>query len=239
MRVTHQWADSYLNKVVKMVGEAQQIKSQTQTLADRAADWLTAVSLVGGLGTLAVWLWLGKGAAFSIERMVTVMVTACPHALGVVIPLVAAISTSISARKGLLIRNRTVFEEARKITAMVFDKTGTLTEGAFGVTRVKVLVPGLNEAALLGMTTALEQQSQHPIAQGIVCEAHKRNLILPAIEDFKSLMGKGVSATVAGKAVVVASSGYLKEKNIYPLMPLATGPRRWYLCCWMGSWRAI
>ena len=216
VRVTHQGADSYLSKVVNMVAEAQNTKSQTQTLADRAAGWLTGISLAGGLGTLAVWLWQGKGAAFAIERMVTVMVTACPHALGVAIPLVVAISTAISARKGLLIRNRTAFEEARKITAMVFDKTGTLTEGRFGVTRVQVLAAGLDEAALLGMTAALEQQSQHPIAQGIVREAHKRGLALPAIQDFTSLTGKGVTATTAGKAVVVASPGYLKEKNIAP-----------------------
>ncbi len=220
--VTHQGADSYLSKVVKMVGEAQNTKSQTQALADRAAGWLTAVSLAGGLGTLAVWLWRGKGAAFAIERMVTVMVTACPHALGVAIPLVVAISTAISARKGLLIRNRTAFEEARKITAMVFDKTGTLTEGQFGVTRVKALAAGLDEAGLLGMTAALEQQSQHPIAQGIVREAHQRNIPLPAIQDFQSLTGRGVSATVAGKAVVVASPGYLKEKNM-ALPPEAVG----------------
>ena len=222
IRVTHQGADSYLNKVVRMVGEAQQTKSQTQTLADRAAGWLTAVSLVGGLGTLAVWLWLGKGAAFAIERMVTVMVTACPHALGVAIPLVVAISTSISARKGLLIRNRTAFEEARKITALVFDKTGTLTEGAFGVTRVQVLAAGLDEARLLGTVAALEQQSQHPIAQGIVREAHTRGLALPPMQDFKSLTGQGVSATVAGQAVVVASPGYLQAQHI-ALPPAAGG----------------
>jgi Cu2+-exporting ATPase len=216
VRVTHQGADSYLSKVVKMVGEAQNTKSQTQTLADRAAGWLTAISLVGGLGTLAAWLWLGKGTAFAIERMVTVMVTACPHALGMAIPLVVAISTSISARKGLLIRNRTAFEEARKITAMVFDKTGTLTEGTFGVTRVRVLAAGLDEATLLGTAAALEQQSQHPIGQGIVAEAKKRSLTLPTIQDSKSMAGKGVTATVNGKAVVVASPGYLKEKNIAP-----------------------
>ena len=221
VRVTHQGADSYLSKVVKMVGEAQNTKSQTQTLADRAAGWLTAVSLAGGLGTLAVWLWLGKGVAFAIERMVTVMVTACPHALGVAIPLVVAISTAISARKGLLIRNRNAFEEARKITAMVFDKTGTLTEGAFGVTRVQVLAAGLDEATLLGLTAALEQQSQHPIAQGIVREAHQRKLVLPAVQDFQSITGKGVSATVVGRPMVVASPGYLKEQHI-ALPPDAT-----------------
>ncbi|WP_460586211.1 heavy metal translocating P-type ATPase [Hymenobacter arcticus] len=222
IRVTHQGADSYLSKVVKMVSEAQQTKSQTQTLADRAAGWLTAVSLLGGLGTLAVWLWLGKGAAFAIERMVTVMVTACPHALGVAIPLVVAISTSISARKGLLVRNRTAFEEARNITALVFDKTGTLTEGNFGVTRVKALAAGLDEASLLGLAAALEQQSQHPIAQGIVREAHTRGLILPVVQDFNSLPGKGITATVAGQAVVVASPGYVEAQHI-ALPPDASG----------------
>ena len=222
IKVTHRGEDSYLNKVVKLVEEAQNAKSQTQTLADRAAGWLTIVSLSVGLITLVTWLWLGKDVAFAVERMVTVMVTACPHALGVAIPLVVAISTAISAQKGLLIRNRTAFEEARKITAMVFDKTGTLTEGEFGVTRVKVLSADMDETTLLGMTAALEQQSQHPIAQGIVREAQKRKLDLPSISNFQSITGKGVTATVNGKSVVVVSPGYLKEKEI-KLPPDATG----------------
>ena len=222
IKVTHRGEDSYLNKVVKMVAEAQNAKSQTQTLADRAAGWLTIISLTIGVLTLVVWLWLGKDVGFAVERMVTVMVTACPHALGVAIPLVVAISTAISAQKGLLIRNRTAFEEARKITAMVFDKTGTLTEGAFGVTRIRVLAPGLDEGDLLATVAALEQQSQHPIAAGIVREADKRKLTLPAIQNFQSITGKGVSATVDGKQVVVVSPGYLKEKGI-ALPPDATG----------------
>ena len=216
VKVTHRGEDSYLNKVVKMVDEAQNAKSETQNLADRAAGWLTIASLTVGIVTLLVWLWKGKDAAFAIERMVTVMVTACPHALGVAIPLVVAISTAISAQKGLLIRNRTAFEEARRITAMVFDKTGTLTEGAFGITRAVSLNSALSEADLLGMVAALEQQSQHPIAEGIVREATKRGLVLPAIQDFQSLTGKGVSATVAGKSVVVASPGYLTENHMEP-----------------------
>lgn len=213
IRVTHKGEDSYLNKVVKMVEEAQRTKSQTQTLADRAAGWLTLISLSVGLLTLIVWLVSGKEVSFAVERMVTVMVTACPHALGVAIPLVVAISTAISAQKGLLIRNRTAFEEARKITAMVFDKTGTLTEGEFGVTRVRLLKAD-DEAGFLGMVAALEQQSQHPIAQGIVREAKKCNLVMPTITNFQSITGKGVSATVDGRRVVVVSPGYLKEKGI-------------------------
>jgi Cu2+-exporting ATPase len=212
--VTHKGADSYLNKVVKMVEEAQTAKSQTQNLADRAAGWLTLLSLSVGFITLVTWLWGGKDVAFAVERMVTVMVTTCPHALGVAIPLVVAISTAISAQKGLLIRNRTAFEESRKITAMVFDKTGTLTEGEFGVTRISVLDAEVDEKTLLGTVAALEQQSQHPIAQGIVREAKKRELALPAISNFQSITGKGVSATVNGQLVLVVSPGYLKEKNI-------------------------
>nr|WP_157618506.1 heavy metal translocating P-type ATPase [Spirosoma spitsbergense] len=214
IRVTHKGADSYLNKVVKMVEEAQTAKSQTQNLADRAAGWLTLLSLSVGFITLVAWLWGGKDVAFAVERMVTVMVTTCPHALGVAIPLVVAISTAISAQKGLLIRNRTAFEESRKITAMVFDKTGTLTEGEFGVTRISVLDAKVGEKTLLGTVAALEQQSQHPIAQGIVREAKKRELSLPAISNFQSITGKGVSATVNGQPVLVVSPGYLKEKNI-------------------------
>jgi len=214
VRVTHKGEDSYLNKVVRMVEEAQNAKSQTQTLADRAAGWLTLISLSVGLLTLVLWLVGGKDVSFAVERMVTVMVTACPHALGVAIPLVVAISTAISAQKGLLIRNRTAFEEARKITAMVFDKTGTLTEGEFGVTRMKSLATDIDETTLLSTAAALEQSSQHPIAQGIVREAKKRDLNLPAITDFQSITGKGVSAIVDGRQVLVVSPGYLKEKGI-------------------------
>ncbi len=214
IRVSHRGEDSYLNKVVKMVEEAQGAKSRTQNLADRAAGWLTLLALSVGFITLIAWLVAGKDAAFAIERMVTVMVTTCPHALGVAIPLVVAISTGISARNGLLIRNRTAFEESRKITAMVFDKTGTLTEGAFGVNRVVVLSDALDEAKLLAAVAALEQQSQHPIAEGIVREAKKCNLSLPVISDFQSITGKGVSATVEGNAWLVVSPGYLKEKGI-------------------------
>lgn len=214
VKVTHKGADSYLNKVVTMVQEAQNAKSQTQTLADRAAGWLTIISLSVGLITLLMWLLSGNDVAYAVERMVTVMVTACPHALGVAIPLVVAISTAISAQKGLLIRNRTAFEEARKITAMVFDKTGTLTEGEFGVTRIAPLESTYDENKLLGLAAALEQQSQHPIAQGVVREAKNRQVALPPSSDFQSITGKGVSARVSGKTIAVVSPGYLKEKGI-------------------------
>lgn len=136
-RVEHTGKDSYLNKVITMVEEAQKSKSKMQNLSDRAAKWLTYIALGIGFTTLAVWLIIGFPFVYALERMVTVMVIACPHALGLAIPLVVAISTSVSAQNGLLIRNRTAFEESRKITALLFDKTGTLTKGDFGVTRIE------------------------------------------------------------------------------------------------------
>ncbi len=214
--------ESYLNKVITMVKEAQDAKSQTQLLADRAARWLTFISIGVGLTTLAVWLAKGQGLAFALERMVTVMVTACPHALGVAIPLVVAISTAMSARRGLLIRNRTAFESARKITAMVFDKTGTLTEGKFGVSRVEPLDSSFSADDLLATAAALEQHSEHPIAKGIVRAANEKKLSLPAISNFSSITGKGIQGDVSGKRISVVSPGYLKEKNL-ALPPNAAG----------------
>ena len=214
VRVDKSGQDSYLNKVIALVQEAQAAKSQTQDLADRAAKWLTFIALGAGFGTLAVWLAKGQTFAFALERMVTVMVTSCPHALGVAIPLVVAISTSMTARRGLLIRNRTAFENARRITAMVFDKTGTLTEGKFGVSRIVSLAAGLDENTLLATTAALEQESQHPIAQGVVAAAKAAGLSLPAVSNFASLTGQGITGEISDKKFSVVSPGYLKEKNI-------------------------
>lgn len=220
--------ESYLNKVIMMVKEAQDAKSQTQLLADRAARWLTFISIGVGVTTLVVWLAKGQGLAFALERMVTVMVTACPHALGVAIPLVVAISTAMSARRGLLIRNRTAFESARKITAMVFDKTGTLTEGKFGVSRVEPLDSSFSADDLLATAAALEQHSEHPIAKGIVRAANEKKLSLPVISNFTSITGKGIQGQVPfgndkiDKKISVVSPGYLKEKSL-ALPPSAGG----------------
>ncbi len=211
--------DSYLNKVITMVQEAQKTKSKTQHLADRAAKWLTFIALGVGLTTLIVWLSLGFGWNYAIERMVTVMVISCPHALGLAIPLVVAISTAVSAQNGLLIRNRTAFENARKITTMVFDKTGTLTKGEFGVTRIVPLSlgEGLGERSkneLLQFAAALEQSSEHPIAIGILNKAKDANLEILKAEKFNAITGKGVEAVVNGKNVKVVSPGYLRDKKI-------------------------
>ncbi|PXW87218.1 P-type E1-E2 ATPase/heavy metal translocating P-type ATPase, partial [Streptohalobacillus salinus] len=159
--------ESYLSQVVTMVKEAQESKSKTQDLSNRAARWLFYLALAAGLITLVVWLSLGYTFNYALERMVTVMIIACPHALGLATPLVVARSTALAAKRGLLIRNRASFEEARKLQSVVFDKTGTLTEGAFGITDVHI-VDGFEEADVLALAASLEQESEHPIARGIV-----------------------------------------------------------------------
>ena len=214
VRVSGTGEEGYLSKVINMVREAQGKKSKTQKLADRAAFWLTIVSLSVGFATLTVWLSLGKEFSFALERMVTVMVIACPHALGLAIPLVTAISTAFSAQNGLLIRNRTAFENARKIDTLVFDKTGTLTTGEFGVNRVVNLADEKDPNEVLRIASALEANSEHPIAEGIMEKVKEEKIEVPNAQDFQSITGKGVEATVEGKSVKVVSPGYLKEHGI-------------------------
>lgn len=211
IRVEHTGEDSYLSKVIGMVEEAQKTKSKMQNFSDRAAKWLTYVALSVGITTLAVWLLLDHPFVYALERMVTVMVITCPHALGLAIPLVVAISTSISAQNGLLIRNRTAFEESRKITAMVFDKTGTLTEGLFGVSRVQTEAEGYDRDEIVRLAAAVEQHSEHPIARGIVVEAENRNLDVPPVQDFQSLTGAGVEARVEDRKVQIVSPGHVRD----------------------------
>jgi len=214
IKVEHTGKDSYLNKVIKLVEDAQKAKSKMQNFSDRAAKWLTYIALSVGFGTLAVWLIAGYPFVFALERMVTVMVIACPHALGLAIPLVVAISTAVSAQNGLLIRNRTAFEESRKITALLFDKTGTLTTGVFGVTRFETVETSISKDELLRLASALEQTSEHPIAVGIINKVKELNITIPKAEAFNAITGKGVEAIVDGKQVKVVSPGYLKDKNL-------------------------
>ncbi len=213
-QVVHTGKDSYLNKVITLVQEAQKTKSQTQNLADRAAKWLTYIALSVGLITLVAWLMAGYGFNFALERMVTVLVISCPHALGVAVPLVVAISTALSAQNGLLIRNRTAFEESRKITTIVFDKTGTLTKGEFGVTRLELTAQNGQPQELLRLAAALEQNSEHPIAVGILRKAKEQQIEIPPAENFHAIVGKGVEAVVEGKNVKVVSPGYLRDRAI-------------------------
>ena len=200
--------DSFLAQVIELVKQAQQSKSRTQDIAGRAATWLTLVALAGGAITLIVWLTLGREFAFALERTVTVMVVACPHALGLAVPLVVAISTALSAKNGLLVRDRAAFERARSIQAIVFDKTGTLTEGRFGVTDV-VMLETLPEADLLKYAASVERNSEHPIAEAVASSSAET---LPA-ESFRAIPGKGAEARVSGRDVKVVSPGYLREQN--------------------------
>ncbi|HKJ72252.1 MAG TPA: heavy metal translocating P-type ATPase, partial [Gammaproteobacteria bacterium] len=206
-------ADTYLSQVIDMVRRAQESRSRTQDLANRAAAWLTYVALTVGVATLAVWLAAGYAFDFSLERMVTVMVITCPHALGLAVPLVVAVSTTKSAQNGLLIRDRAAFERAKDIDAIVFDKTGTLTEGRFGVSEV-VTLGELGEDAILGLAAALEGQSEHPIARGIQDGARERGLSTPGASDFRSLPGEGVEARVEGSDVRVVSPGYIERQGL-------------------------
>ena len=214
VKVEHTGKDSYLNKVITLVQEAQKSKSKMQNLSDRAAKWLTYIALAIGFGTLATWLFLGFPFVYALERMVTVMVIACPHALGLAIPLVVAISTAVSAQNGLLIRNRTAFEESRKISALLFDKTGTLTKGDFGVTRIESVDKQYSSDEVLRLASALEQSSEHPIAVGIVKKVKEGNTAIPKLENFNAITGKGVEAKVEGKNIKVVSPGYLRDEKI-------------------------
>ena len=198
--------------MVKLVREAQASKSNVQNLADKAAKLLFYIALATGIITFAAWSFLGRDLNFTIERAVAVIVICCPHALGLAIPLVVAVSTSIAAKNGLLIRNRAAFENARKINAIVFDKTGTLTKGEFGVTDIVGI--GIAEDELLSIAYSLETNSEHPIGLGIVKEGQKRNLKLKRVENYQNLTGVGLKATVDGNEIIIASPGYLRNKNI-------------------------
>ena len=202
--------DTYLNQVIELVRHAQESRSRTQNLADRAAFVLTVVALAAGSLTLVVWLMLGGGIAFAVERSVTVMVSACPHALGLAIPLVVAVSTSLAAKSGLLIRERQAFENAKDIQAVVFDKTGTLTEGRFGVTDV---LP-LEEASLeriLELVSSLEARAEHPIGRAVVEKAREMGLGASPVEEFSLIPGEGISGKVEGRDLLIVSPGYLRD----------------------------
>ena len=221
VEVRHTGKDSFLSQVIKLVEEAQESKSHTQDLANRAAQWLTFIALFGGALTYLVWiLVLRSDIAFALERMVSVMVITCPHALGLAVPLVVAISTALSASNGLLIRDRVAFERARNLQAIIFDKTGTLTEGKFGVTEILPFAD-LDEPMLLKLAASIEANSEHPIAKGIVSSSPES---FP-VEGFRAIPGKGAEGSIEGKKVKVVSPGYLREHGInYPserLEPLA------------------
>lgn len=206
--------DNYLSRVVEIVKAARKQKSRTQRLADKAAFWLTIVALAGGFGTFALWLSLGEDLAFAMERMVTVMVISCPHALGLAIPLVTAISTSHSAKNGLLIRNRTAFENARKISTVVFDKTGTLTKGSHELQDIVPLTDEYYETELLRYAASVESPSEHHIGKGLLRKAKSANIELFSLENFEYESGIGVQGLVNGKDVRVGGPAIFTRLNI-------------------------
>jgi Cu2+-exporting ATPase len=204
--------DSYLARVIDLVRQAQKTKSRTQALSDRAALWLTVIAIGAGGLTLGLWLaFSGRGFAFALERMVTVMVITCPHALGLAVPLVVAVSTALGAKRGLLIRNRAAFERARNTQAVIFDKTGTLTEGMFGVTDVIALDRSFDDATVLRLAAAVEARSEHPIARGVRDAATGE---VPAVEGFQAIPGQGAKGRVEGRAVMVVSPEYVRKGGL-------------------------
>ncbi|MCF7926568.1 MAG: cadmium-translocating P-type ATPase [Candidatus Izimaplasma sp.] len=213
VEITHSQEDSYISNVIKMVQEAQEMKSKTQNLTDVAAFWLTIVAISTGVITFTVWYILRQDIAFAITRMATVMVITCPHALGLAIPLVVANSTTLSAKNGLLIRNRTAFERARNIDMMVFDKTGTLTTGVFAVQNVEVCTKEDKEK-LISYAASLENQSEHPIGKAIVEYAKEQNIELIEANDVTAMKGEGVKGTVDNKEMLLVSKKYIDENNI-------------------------
>ncbi|MEQ9264193.1 MAG: copper-translocating P-type ATPase [Balneolaceae bacterium] len=203
--------DSFLSQVIDLVRQAQDSKSRTQDLANRAAFWLTIIALGAGFLTFFVWtVFTTEDFVFALERTVTVMVIACPHALGLAVPLVVAVSTNLAAGNGFLIRNRTAFEEARNLGAVIFDKTGTLTKGVFEVTDVINYSSDYSDEQILRLAASLEQNSEHPIAQGIMNASDD----LSEIDDFNSITGKGIEGKVEGISIKVVSPGYLEEQRI-------------------------
>ena len=225
IRIEKAGEDSYLSQVINLVKESQEAKSKTQNFADKAAFWLTLIAITAGTLTLISWFTIRGDLAFAIERMATVMVITCPHALGLAIPLVVAVSTTLSAKNGLLIRNRTAFENARKIDTVLFDKTGTLTKGEFGVEAIESFGDQYNQKEILQKAASLEQESEHPIAQGIVKQAEEDEVELLKVEDFEIMKGKGVVGKIAGTDLKAVSPGYLEENEIeVPQEALKAGP---------------
>ncbi len=213
VEVTGTGEQTALAGIVRLVEQAQSSRSRAQALADRAAFWLTMVAIGVGAVTFVAWLTLRGDPAFAVERMVAVLVISCPHALGLAIPLVIAISTTLGARAGLLVRDRRGLEEARNLTTVVFDKTGTLTRGEFGVVGITTS-GGLTDEEALRLAAAVEQDSEHTIAQGIVRSAKERGIPLSPASGFQAIPGVGVSAWVDGRSLLMGGPALLKGRSV-------------------------
>lgn len=211
-KVSHVGDETFLSQVIRLVRDAQASKSNTQRLADRAAKWLFYIALVTGIITFVSWMAIEGNLNFAVTRAVTVIIICCPHALGLAMPLVTSVSTSLAAKNGLLIRNRAAFENARNLDTVVFDKTGTLTEGSFGLTDIQADCVSQDE--LLAIAASVEANSEHPIARGIVEAGKDRKLASLRVTDYQNLTGEGLRATVDGQPVKIVSPGYLKREGV-------------------------
>jgi Cu2+-exporting ATPase len=215
VEVTRTGGRTALAGIMRLVSEAQTSRSRAQVLADRAAFWLTIAALFAAAVTAAAWMLAGASGGYTVERVVTVLVIACPHALGLAVPLVVALSTTLGARNGLLVRDRRGLEAARLVTVVVFDKTGTLTLGQHRVVAMRT-VNGLSDDDALRLAAAVEQDAEHPVAHAIVASATERKLVIPRAKDFQAIPGHGVQATVEGRALSDGGPNLLKRLGVEP-----------------------
>lgn len=217
--VTGTGEHTMLAGIMRLVEQAQSSRSRAQALADRAAFWLTLIALGAGAITLGAWLAAGAEVSFAVERLVTVLVIACPHALGLAVPLVIAISTTLGAQSGLLVRNRRGLEEARLLDIVVFDKTGTLTLGEHRVVALRSS-DGLAESETLRLAAAVERDAEHPVARAIVTTAHERGLDVPRATSFEAIPGYGVQAVVEGRRLAVGGPNLMTRLELTPPLEL-------------------
>jgi Cu2+-exporting ATPase len=215
VEVTRTGERTALAGIMRLVEDAQTSRSRAQVLADRAAFWLTLVAIGAAVVTAIAWMIARAPASYTVERVVTVLVIACPHALGLAVPLVVALSTTLGARNGLLVRDRRGLEEARLVTAVVFDKTGTLTLGQHRVVAMST-VDGIGEDEALRLAAAVEQDAEHPVARAIVASATERKLTVPRASDFLAIPGRGVRATVEGRQLADGGPRLLEQLGVEP-----------------------
>ncbi|MCB9133597.1 MAG: copper-translocating P-type ATPase, partial [Anaerolineales bacterium] len=219
VRITATGDQTALAGIMRLVDQAQQSKSRTQILADKAAGWLFYVALGAAVVTAIAWIAATGFSVDAAERVATVLVIACPHALGLAIPLVVAISTSLAASNGILVRDRLALEQAREIDTVIFDKTGTLTKGDFGVVGMAV-ADGVDRDAALALTAAVEGDSEHIIARALRSAAEEKSLSLPAVDDFEAIKGRGVRAAASGRTIHVGGPRLLEMLELTPAEPL-------------------
>lgn len=214
VEVTGTGESGYLSQVMELVGNAQKEKSRVESMSDKVAKMLFYVALVVGIGAFIIWYVLTKDINIALERMVTVLIIACPHALGLAIPLVTAKSTSLGAKNGLLIKNRQALETAKKVDVIMMDKTGTLTEGNFAVNDYLSFDSTYTKEQVLGLMASLEQNSSHPLSVGVLKKMEELNLSIPQATDITNLPGIGMEGTVDGKDVKIVSVSYMKQQHI-------------------------